>query len=359
MAYGTLKVDTITYNDGGSDVSKTIASLASAAPLASPTFTGTVTVPTPAANDNTTKAATTAYVQTELGDYATLAAPALTGNATAVNLTLSGNLTVNGTTTTVASTNTTLADNLLELNSGASSNANDSGIIIERGSTGDNAIIAWDESADKFTVGTTTGTASSTGDIAITTGTLVANIEGNVTGNVTGNCSGTASGITGGVVAADITVADESTDTSCNVLFTTAATGNLPPKSSAELTFDSATGTLNAWNLTHRIGGNQWDVRDVYWGGTNGNFTHNSTLRGRCMGSYGTITIQGGGTWAGGQTLSIINTSSSNASVVSSGCTLYWTGDGTSGTRTLGPRGMLTIFWVSNTVGYITGGGLS
>ena len=32
----------------------------------------------------------------------------------------------------------------------------------------------WDESADKFTLGTTTGTADSTGNITITTGTLVA-----------------------------------------------------------------------------------------------------------------------------------------------------------------------------------------
>ena len=173
MAYGKIKADAIIYDNSGSDVEKTIASLAAAAPTASPTFTGTVIVPTASANDNTTKAASTAYVQTELGDYAPLASPALTGTATAVNLTLSGNLTVNGTTTTVASTNTTITDNLLELNSGASSNANDSGIIIERGSTGDNAIFAWDESADKFIVGTTTGTASSTGDITIAAGTLV------------------------------------------------------------------------------------------------------------------------------------------------------------------------------------------
>ena len=93
------------------------------------------------------------------------------------NATVTGNLTVNGTTTTINSTNTTLDDNLLELNSGAATNSNDSGIIIERGSTGDNAIIAWDESADKFVVGTTTATASDTGDLTISTGTLVANIE--------------------------------------------------------------------------------------------------------------------------------------------------------------------------------------
>src|SRR5210317_1800500 len=112
----------------------------------------------------------------------------ISGDTTvSTNLTVSGNLTVNGTTTTVASTNTTIADNLIELNSGAASNANDTGILIERGSTGDNAIIAWDESADKFTVGTTTATADSTGNLTITTGTLVANVEGNVTGDVTGN----------------------------------------------------------------------------------------------------------------------------------------------------------------------------
>ena len=122
-------------------------------------------------------------------------------------VTITGNLTVNGTTTTVNSTNTTLDDNLLELNSGATSNANDTGIIMERGSTGDNAIIAWDESADKFVVGTTTATASDTGNLSITTGTLLANIEGNVTGNVTGNAdtatalaTGRTIGMTGDVV---------------------------------------------------------------------------------------------------------------------------------------------------------------
>src|SRR5210317_85675 len=91
---------------------------------------------------------------------------------TSSNVTVGGNLTVNGTTTTISTTNTTVSDNLLELNSGAASNANDSGLIIERGSTGDNAIIAWDESADGFVLGTTTATADSTGDLTITAGPL-------------------------------------------------------------------------------------------------------------------------------------------------------------------------------------------
>ena len=91
------------------------------------------------------------------------------------NLTVTGNFTVNGTTTTVSTTNTTITDNILELNSGASSNANDCGILIERGSTGDNAIIAWDENADKFVLGTTTATASSTGGITINSANLRVN----------------------------------------------------------------------------------------------------------------------------------------------------------------------------------------
>ena len=90
------------------------------------------------------------------------------------NATFSGNLTVNGTTTTVDTTNTTIKDSLLELNSGATSNSNDCGIVIERGSTGDNAILMWDESADTFVVGTTTATGASTGNLTVTDGALQA-----------------------------------------------------------------------------------------------------------------------------------------------------------------------------------------
>ena len=90
------------------------------------------------------------------------------------NATFAGNLTVNGTTTTVDTTNTTIKDSLLELNSGATSNSNDCGIVIERGSTGDNAIIMWDESSDTFVVGTTTATGASTGNLTVTDGALQA-----------------------------------------------------------------------------------------------------------------------------------------------------------------------------------------
>ena len=107
------------------------------------------------------------------------------GNVTASqNLTITGNLTVNGATVTNSAANTVIEDTLIELNTGAGSNANDIGFIMERGSTGDNAFMGWDESADKFIVGTTTSDGSATGNLTITTGTLVANLEGNVTGTL-------------------------------------------------------------------------------------------------------------------------------------------------------------------------------
>ena len=146
------------------------------------------------------------------------------------NVTVTGTLTVNGSTTTVNSTNTTIDDNLLELNSGASSNANDTGIIMERGSTGDNAIFAWDESEDKFIVGTTTATASDTGNLSITTGTLVGNIEGNLTGNVTGNVSGSSGSTTGNAATATALATGRTIGMTGDVVWTSASfdgTGNV------------------------------------------------------------------------------------------------------------------------------------
>jgi hypothetical protein len=125
--------------------------------------------------------------------------------------TITGNLTVNGTTTTVATTNTVVSDTLLELGNNTTSAANDSGIVIERGSTGDNAFMGWDESEDKFTMGTTTATGASTGDLTITVGTLVANLEGNVTGDLTGDVTGSITGGTVSGLTAAIAVADGGT----------------------------------------------------------------------------------------------------------------------------------------------------
>ena len=69
----------------------------------------------------------------------------------------------------------------------------------------------------------------------------------------TGALSGNADSST---TSTNVTVADESTDTSCNVLFTTAATGALPPKSGTNLTFNSNTGILTATGFAGPLTGN-------------------------------------------------------------------------------------------------------
>ena len=83
MAYGKIKADAIIYDNNGSDVEKTLASLAAAAPTASPTFTGTPAAPTAAADTNTTQIATTAYVYNQLASAtaskADLASPTFSG----------------------------------------------------------------------------------------------------------------------------------------------------------------------------------------------------------------------------------------------------------------------------------------
>ena len=69
------------------------------------------------------------------------------------NTRITGDLTVQGTTTTIDSQNLTVEDNIITLNDNASG-ATDAGIMINR-TTQNNAVFFWDETLDKFKVGTT------------------------------------------------------------------------------------------------------------------------------------------------------------------------------------------------------------
>jgi hypothetical protein len=95
-----------------------------------PTFRAIVAADIPTLNQNTTGTAaglsatlavasggTGVTTSTGTGSVVLSASPALTGTATAVNLTLSGDLTVNGTTTTINSTTISVDDKNIELGS--------------------------------------------------------------------------------------------------------------------------------------------------------------------------------------------------------------------------------------------------
>lgn len=87
-------------------------------------------------------------------------------------LTVTGNLTVSGTTTTISTTNTIISDKLVELANGTSGTpSGDAGIVVERGSS-TNAAIIWDESRDEWVVCTTSATGATTGDLTFTPANL-------------------------------------------------------------------------------------------------------------------------------------------------------------------------------------------
>ena len=157
------------------------------------------------------------------------------------NLTVTGNLDVNGTTTTIDTTNTTVTDSIIELANGTSgSPSNDAGIIIERGSA-DNAFIGFDESADKFIVGTGSFTGADTGNLTISTGTLVANLEGE------------ASGI--GATAVTGLTAETSQDNSDLVIIYDDSASALRKMTVGNLLQNA--GAFNSWTLQGDAGSNQ------------------------------------------------------------------------------------------------------
>jgi len=110
---------------------------------------------------------------------ARLSGGSLPSITTTGNAVIGGNLTVSGTTTTVNTETIELADNKILLNSNATGSPTENGgIEISRGSSS-NKTFQWDESTDKWTIGSETFVA----------GTVEGNLTGNVTGNVTGQTS--------------------------------------------------------------------------------------------------------------------------------------------------------------------------
>ena len=161
------------------------------------------------------------------------------GLSVAGNLTVAGNFTVSGDTTTLSSTNTVITDKLYELANGTTGTpSGDAGIVIERGNQS-NAFIGYDESEDKFKVGVGTFTGASTGNLTITTGTLLANIEGNVTGDVTGNAD------TATALASAVNIAGQSFDGSSAINIASTDLSN-----TSDITLLTSTQTLTNKTLT-------------------------------------------------------------------------------------------------------------
>ena len=174
-----------------------------------------------------------------------------TNDVTFNDVTVSGDLTVSGTTTTVNTETINLADNQIVLNSNftGSSPTENGGIEIERG-TQTNKTLVWNETDDKWTVGSETFVA------ATFEGALTGNVTGNLTGNVTGDVTGNADTAT--TLATARTINGTSFDGSANIsfdtdsvsegssnLYYTNARSRAAISASGDLSYNSSTGVIS------------------------------------------------------------------------------------------------------------------
>ena len=168
FANARISSGSVTQHEGDLSITESqISDLGTYATLASPVFTGTPTAPTQAGGNNTTRLATTAFVQGELAGFATTASPAFTGTPTAPTATT-------GTSTTQIATTQFVA---------ASVAAAGGGDVLKAGTPVDNQIAVW----------TGDGTIEGDSGLTWTTGTSTLSVGGNAVWH--GGNDGAASGL--------------------------------------------------------------------------------------------------------------------------------------------------------------------
>ena len=151
------------------------------------------------------------------------------------DLIVSGNLTVSGTTTTVNTETINLADNIININSNLAVDTaptQDGGISINRGNAAAKTLL-WNETTDKWTVGSETFVAGTfEGNLSWTNVTNKPDpvVTVTLTGDVTGSASATLTDLASGTISVATTVAANSvalgTDTTGNYMVNvTAGTG--------------------------------------------------------------------------------------------------------------------------------------
>jgi len=154
-----------------------------------------------------------------------------------------------------------------------------------------------------------------------------------------------------------ITVADESTDASCNVAFFTGETGDLAPKTGTNLTFNSSTGELTATKLTDEKG----DVRNVPKQYKTAAYTLVASDAGKCItvGGAHTVTIPYN-VMSDGDVVTIVNNHSASITIArDTNLILMNAADGTDTNKTLEAKGMVSMWFMNTGHAYITGAGLS
>ena len=308
MAYGKIKADTFVYDNSGSDVEVTLASLGNKADLASPTFTGTI-------------------------------------NAAA--LTLSGDLTVQGTTTTISSSTIEVTDKNIELGkvgTPTDSTATGGGITL-KGATDktfnwETTTAAW-TSSEHIHLGDNKNLLVGNGsDLKIYHNGSHSFIEDAGTGDLV-------------IKAAELNLYDGNnkslfygvTDQGVKLYY------NNSPKIETTTAGVTVTGTVTD---------SKGNLRSIPNDTKTSAYTLVASDAGKCIRiTTGGVTVPNS-VFAEGDAVTIINQSASDQTITAgAGFTLYNSGDGSAGNRTLAGRGMATMMFAASDAAYISGAGLS
>lgn len=166
-------------------------------------------------------------------------------------LIVTGNLTVQGTQTTLSTETITLDDNIILLNSNATGSATvDAGIEVERGDD-TNKQLVWDETNNRWTVGSESFVAS----------TFIGNLTGNVTGTVSSLSGLTTDDLTEG--SSNLYITDERVDDRVAALLVDSATSGI------DISYDDASNQLTiSSDLSEVVEALQDNVQGLFTGGT-------------------------------------------------------------------------------------------
>ena len=242
MAYGKIRVDTLTWDNSGTPTDVTIATLPTAA---NPTFTGAISLN--AQGDFR-------YYDSDSSNYVGFQAPGTVSSN--VLWTLPGadgsagqQLTTDGSGTlswsaavnvqAASLTGTTMAANVVTSSLTTVGTLTSLTIDGDVTFTGASSNGLWDKSANAF----------------------VADVTGNLTGNVTGNASGSSGSCTGNAATAteatNITVtANNSTDETVYPLFADGNTGTQGAETDTGLTYNPSSGLLTSTGFVGNVTGN-------------------------------------------------------------------------------------------------------
>jgi len=326
MAYGKIKADTFVYDNSGSDVEVTLASLGNKANL--PASAGTV--------------GASEVVQVDANKD-------ITGFR---NITLAGNLQVNGTTTTVASSTMTVTDKNIEIAKGAANDAaaDGAGITVDSGD-GDktwnwvDATDSWtssehihvpDDKRLKFGAGPDLEIYhnSSNGDTRIhsLSGTTNLKIGGPIIEFVNESNSETLAKFTA--------------NGACELLH------NDVKKIETTATGVTVTGTVTD---------SKGDVRKIPQNWKTAAYTLVASDSGKHIATNSGVTIPASVfPSSGGDAITILNHGTSDITITQgSGVTMYNAADASTGNRTLAQKGVATLLFINATVCHISGAGLS